>query len=185
MAEWGSGGSKMDLLPGEYHAEIVGVEMAQGKDFKREGKTIAQFLFSVNVWVDGAWQPEQVYTGVRFADPSTIREAQYMPKLMKISRACGVRWPTNATEARVWKPECLIGKRFKILAVADPEDPSSVEIKYIPAGQPVAAAAASVDPFAQDAGATPAGQHGTQPPHTTATPLPRQTAVTAAQDPWA
>ncbi|MDO8728730.1 MAG: hypothetical protein Q7K26_02420 [bacterium] len=183
MAEWGSGGSKMDLPPGEYHAEIIGVTPAKGKDFKNQQKEIDQFLWAVNVWVGGEWRAEQVYSKTRFKDPATIQDVQYMPVLMKLCRACGERWPTNQAEARAWKPECLIGKRFKLVAVANPEDPSSVEIKYVPAAvvlpQPTAA---PVDPFLQDAGATPAGQHGTQSPFA---PVARQTAVTAAQDPWA
>lgn len=176
MAGWNSGKSKVDLPAGEYPAEISAVRVTKGKDFNDPKIEKPQFLWTVRVWVGGAWEEHRIYTGMNFLDPDTIKEAQYTPKLMKLVRACGERWPRTEAEAEAWGPELLVGKRFKLLALPDPEDVRSITLKFLPL--PVPATPAPVDPFVADAGATPAGQHGTRPPT-------RQAAVTAAQDPWA
>lgn len=177
MAGWSSGKSKIELPAGEYPAEILGVSVVTGKDFNDATKEKQQFLWQARVYVKGAWQDYPIYTGMNFVNPDTIREAQYTPKLMKLVRACGGRWPKNAAEAEAWDPDVLEGKRFRILAIADPEDPKSISLKFVPLQPPAppAAAAPPVDPFVGDAGAVPAGTKQ----------LAAAGAVAGPKDPWA
>lgn len=178
MAGWSSGKSKLDLPAGEYPAEISGVRVTKGKDFNDPNLEKHQFLWSVRVWLAGAWHDHSIYTAMNFVSPDSIREAQYTPKLMKLVRACGERWPRTEAEAEAWDPELLLGKRFKLLALADPEDPKSITLKFVALAPAPAAPAPMVDPFAGDAGGTPAGQHRTAP-------LAAAGAVAGPVDPWA
>ena len=201
MAGWGSGGSKLDLPPAPtpYTAQVADVEVKRQADYNDKSKEVERFKFSVDVWINGAWARRTLWTGTNFSDPKDLSDPQFVPKLMKLVRACGLPFPANAQEAAAWDPNnCLIGKRFGILCQPDPES-GVVQTKFVPlangqaigahvaatpppaapaangAPPPPAANGAPPDPFTGDAGAT--------------APTPEQMAtaqqVAGGADPWA
>jgi hypothetical protein len=137
-AGWGSGGNT-DLKPGRWIAQIRDVNRTEGQDFNDKTKKIEQFKWDCDVQLqggDGRWQPHTIYTKCAFADMAKIDNPQFVPKLNRLVRACGVKLPTNADEAQAWDEQAMIGMRFGILVQPDPEDPNNTTTKYVvlPAG---------------------------------------------------
>ena len=172
--KWGSnGGGGMRLPAGLNTAQVVSVQAVLSTKLKDQGKDPEQFEWSVQVWVGGKWEPRKIWTGRSFQDPSSISAPQFVPKLMKLVRACGQPLPTTASEATSWREDSLVGHRFGILMQPDPEDPSTLRDYIVPLQQqptpapppgealllappPPPAAVTSPDPFGgTDPGSTP------------------------------
>lgn len=132
-AGWGSG-ANTDLAPGKWRAQIRDVTRVEGTDFKDPNKKVEQFKWECDVQLEGQgvrWEQHTVYTGVRFADMTKIKDPQFVPKLNRLVRACGVKLPTSADEAKAWQENDMIGLQFGILVQPDAEDPNTVTTKYV------------------------------------------------------
>jgi hypothetical protein len=150
-AGWGSG--KSELAPGRWLAQIRDVSRVEGEDFNDKSKKIEQFKWECDVQLQGGnnrWEPHTIYTKCSFADMAKIKDPQFVPKLNRLVRACGVKLPTCAEEAQAWNEQDMIGMRFGILVQPDPEDPNTVTTKYVtvPANQQVQSAADALAPAA-------------------------------------
>lgn len=209
-ASWGS--NKNKLPAGRYLFHITGVELTEGTDFKDKSIKIPQFKWLQKYrqshqlvvdangnqhWapVNGDWQEKPLWTGRSFQDPNSISEPQFVPKLMRLCRACQVAMPMNAEEAARWDEQQLVGRRYLVQVTPDVETGVLVEkwLQYqapIPEGALSPAAvngsrqangAGSDDPFVGDAGATAAGGHGIVP---SGQPAMAGAGVTGSEDRW-
>lgn len=169
MAKWGSNDGGMRLPAGTHTAAIVDVKLVESEQRKLKGQDPEQFEWSLNVWLNGKWEPRKMWTGCAFRDPATIKEVKFTPKLMKLVRACGQKLPVTQAEAEAWAPSSLCGHRFGILMQANPEDPTKL-IDYIVAAPGQAANGTSATP-AQVSAPTPSAPVST-PVAPTPTPPP-------------
>jgi hypothetical protein len=149
-AGWGSD-NNTDLAPGRYVAQIKDVSQVEGSDFNDKSKKVQQFRWETDVQAqggDGRWSPHTIYTKTAFTDMSRIKDPQFVPKLCRLVRACGLALPTNAEEARAWDENGMIGLRFGILVSPDPEDQNTVTTKYVtlPASAQVKTTADALEP---------------------------------------
>jgi hypothetical protein len=102
----------------------------EGKAFQDKPNPGPRFKFSVDVWMGNAWQRKTIFTGTNFCDPNQVSAASFIPKLVKLVRACDMPLPMDAQQAAAWTADCLIGKRFGILMSPDPET-GKVEPRFV------------------------------------------------------
>lgn len=151
MAGWGSG--KSQLPKGKHVAQVRDVKNTMSKGFQDKAPA-PQFEWGVDVQINGQWIAHTIYTGQNFCDPSSLSNPQFVPKLMRLVKACGVALPTNAAEAQRWDPQILIGKQFGIQVDEDPETNALVTRYVLLKSQGQQSAAPAADPFTGDAGST-------------------------------
>lgn len=123
MAGFGSGGGKLNLSPSPqpYVAQVADVGSAEGRDFNNQNAKVPQFKWTIHVWVNGAWQVKTLFTGINFTDLANVRDPQYVSKLTRLVRACGLPVPQSVAEAQAWDERSLIGNRLGIKIEPDPE----------------------------------------------------------------
>lgn len=123
MAKWGNSGGGMRLPAGRYTAQIVDVKLIESEQLRAQGKDPEQFEWTINVWLGDRWESRKLWTGCTFQDPASIKDIRFVPKLMKLVRACGMSLPTTKEQAEQWDEESLIGRQFELLIQPDPENP--------------------------------------------------------------
>lgn len=179
-AQWSSNsGGGLNLSAGQHVAQIVGVATTPGKQFPDGRPPKPQFQWQLRVWLQNNWTERRIWTGTAFVDLSGITDPQFIPKLVKLVRACQHPLPQSAEEAAAWQETSLIGAQFVLEIRPNPDLPSITETIYRPYQQyrpPSAPAAAA--PAAPEVPSVPA-----QLPPPVSAPTPPVTSGRTMADP--
>lgn len=183
MAGWNAGGGKLDLpvSPHVYVFQVSDVKTIKGKDMGKGEKP--RFQWSIDVWVNNQWERKTIYTGVEFCDVTKISSAQFVPELIKLTRACQRPIPQNAAEALAWDPNSLIGCRAGIRIM---EEDGLVQKKFVQleAQAPVQQVAAPLPQVAAPQVAPPPAPAAPVGPPPVAAAAPPPAPADVAHDPF-
>jgi hypothetical protein len=155
MAGWNDGGKGLNLPPGDYVTHITEYKSVMSKGFQGK-EPEEQWQWGIQLQMpNGTWVGRSLFTGQRFTDPAKLSDPQFIPKLMRVVRACGLPLPSTAAEAKAWQPDLLLNKQF-ITRVVEDEETGATEIKYLQVnGTQAAPRPAAQAPARPAAAATP------------------------------